>query len=50
MTISNEKPTAGNVDHVVVVPNSVNMVSVLGPGDEYLGLIEKAFYVVRRAS
>ena len=29
--------------HVVVVPNSVNMVSVLGPGDEHLGLIEKAF-------
>ena len=29
--------------HVVVVPNSVNMVSVLGPGDEHLGLIEGAF-------
>ena len=29
--------------HVVVVPNSINMVSVLGPGDEHLGLIEKAF-------
>ncbi len=29
--------------HVVVVPNSVNMVSVLGPGDEHLALIEKGF-------
>jgi phosphate starvation-inducible protein PhoH and related proteins len=29
--------------HVVVVPTSVNMVSVLGPGDEFLGLIESAF-------
>ncbi|MEO7845960.1 MAG: PhoH family protein [Nocardioides sp.] len=29
--------------HVVVVPNSINMVSVLGPGDEHLALIEKAF-------
>ncbi len=29
--------------HVVVVPNSVNMVSVLGPGDEHLALIERAF-------
>jgi phosphate starvation-inducible PhoH-like protein len=28
--------------HTVVVPNSINMVSLLGPGDEYLGLIEKA--------
>ncbi len=26
-----------------MVPNSINMVSVLGPGDEHLGLIEKAF-------
>ena len=29
--------------HVVVVPNSINMVSLLGPGDVHLGLIEKAF-------
>jgi len=28
--------------HTVVVPNSINMVSLLGPGDEYLGLIESA--------
>ena len=27
--------------HVVVVPNSINMVSLLGPGDEHLALIEK---------
>jgi phosphate starvation-inducible protein PhoH and related proteins len=29
--------------HVVVVPNSVNMVSVLGPGDEHLSVIEQSF-------
>ncbi|HET8604335.1 MAG TPA: PhoH family protein [Marmoricola sp.] len=29
--------------HTVVVPNSVNMVAVLGPGDEHLSLIENAF-------
>ncbi|MGA8256400.1 MAG: PhoH family protein [Nocardioides sp.] len=29
--------------HTVVVPNSVNMVSLLGPGDEYLGIIEGGF-------
>jgi phosphate starvation-inducible protein PhoH and related proteins len=29
--------------HTVTVPNSINMVSLLGPGDEHLGLIEKAF-------
>jgi phosphate starvation-inducible protein PhoH and related proteins len=29
--------------HVVVVPNSINMVSLLGPGDEHLGLIERSF-------
>jgi phosphate starvation-inducible PhoH-like protein len=29
--------------HVVVVPNSINMVSLLGPGDEHLALIERAF-------
>jgi phosphate starvation-inducible PhoH-like protein len=28
--------------HTVVVPNSVNMVSLLGAGDEHLGLIERA--------
>jgi len=29
--------------HIIVVPNSINMVSLLGPGDEHLRLIEKAF-------
>ena len=29
--------------HTVVVPNSINMVSLLGPGDEHLALIERAF-------
>ena len=29
--------------HTVEVPHSINMVSLLGPGDEHLGLIEKAF-------
>ena len=29
--------------HTVVVPNSIDMVSLLGPGDEYLGIIEGGF-------
>jgi len=29
--------------HTVVVPASINMVSLLGPGDEHLSLIENAF-------
>ncbi len=29
--------------HTVVVPASINMVSLLGPGDEHLSLIERAF-------
>ena len=29
--------------HTVVVPNSINMVALLGAGDEHLGQIEKAF-------
>lgn len=35
--------TAATAKHTVVVPNSINMVSLLGPGDEHLGLIERAF-------
>ena len=35
--------TTPSAKHTVVVPNSINMVSLLGPGDEHLGLIEKAF-------
>ena len=37
-----EQPTARRV---VVVPNSIDLVSVLGPGDEHLGLLERAFGV-----
>ena len=37
-TSEQDKPT-----HTVVVPNSIDMVSVLGPGDEHLRLIERAF-------
>ena len=29
--------------HTVVVPNSINMVSLLGPGDEHLAIIERSF-------
>jgi len=29
--------------HVVVIPTSINMVSLLGPGDEHLAVIERAF-------
>ncbi|HET7689713.1 MAG TPA: PhoH family protein [Nocardioidaceae bacterium] len=29
--------------HTIVVPNSINMVSLLGPADEHLALIENAF-------
>jgi phosphate starvation-inducible PhoH-like protein len=29
--------------HTIVVPNSINMVSLLGPADEHLALIEDAF-------
>ncbi|GAB3764039.1 phosphate starvation-inducible PhoH-like protein [Nocardioides ginsengisegetis] len=35
-------PPKHETRHVVVVPNSINMVSLLGPGDEYLGIIEGA--------
>ena len=28
--------------HTMVVPNSIDMVNLLGPGDEYLGIIEGA--------
>jgi phosphate starvation-inducible protein PhoH and related proteins len=29
--------------HTVVVPNSISMVALLGPGDEHLSLIERGF-------
>ncbi|GAA1544130.1 hypothetical protein GCM10009788_53250 [Nocardioides humi] len=31
--------------HTVVVPNSIDMVTLFGPGDEHLGIIEKRFGV-----
>ncbi|WP_109509718.1 PhoH family protein [Nocardioides speluncae] len=35
--------TSPGTRHTVVVPASINMVSLLGPGDEHLALIEDAF-------
>jgi phosphate starvation-inducible protein PhoH and related proteins len=35
-------PTPG-ARHVVVVPGSIDMVSLLGPGDDHLSLIERSF-------
>ena len=29
--------------HIIDVPNSINMVSLLGPNDEHLSLIESGF-------
>ncbi len=46
MTDSNQqgdRPAVHDTRHTVVVPNSINMVSLLGPGDEHLGIIEGAF-------
>lgn len=37
------QPGTPQQGHTVVVPNSIDMVSVLGPGDEHLRLIERAF-------
>ena len=37
------RPAAPPQHTVVVVPNSINMVSLLGPGDEHLALIERSF-------
>ncbi len=38
-----DDPTRGS--HTVVVPTSIDMVSVLGPGDDHLRLIERSFDV-----
>ena len=43
MTDSTTPSTTTGPTHTVVVPNSIDMVSVLGPGDEHLRLIERAF-------
>ena len=38
------EPTPGEIPpHTILVPNSVSMVALLGPRDEHLTLIEKAF-------
>ncbi len=34
------QPAPSQTRHTVVVPTSIDMVSLLGPGDEYLGIIE----------
>ncbi len=38
-----EEPGAKPTRHTVIVPTSVDMVSVLGPGDEFLGIMEGEF-------
>src|SRR5690242_21158087 len=38
----NDDPDRPQTSHTVVVPQSINMVSLLGPGDEHLGLIEQS--------
>ncbi len=47
MTEPSNRPTTvdsqDQTQHTVVVPTSINMVSLLGPGDEHLRLMEKAF-------
>jgi phosphate starvation-inducible PhoH-like protein len=35
--------TTQTVSQVVIVPNSIDMVTLLGPADEHLALVEKAF-------
>jgi len=41
--MTDQQTDVATAKHTVTVPNSINMVSLLGPGDEHLGLIEKAF-------
>ena len=43
MTDSTHTRETHHTRHTVVVPNSINMVSLLGPGDEHLSLIESSF-------
>src|ERR1700759_3313002 len=43
MTEPSNQPTQAQTQHPVTVPTSINMVSLLGPGDEHLRLMEKAF-------
>ncbi|MFC7493485.1 MULTISPECIES: PhoH family protein [unclassified Nocardioides] len=41
--MTDSQPSRHTTRHTVVVPNSINMVSLLGPGDEHLDLIERSF-------
>jgi phosphate starvation-inducible PhoH-like protein len=43
MTETPRSPDPAQTRHTVVVPNSIDLVSLLGPADEHLALIEKAF-------
>src|SRR5438874_10103394 len=43
MTEPSNQSSAPTTQHPVTVPQSINMVSLLGPGDEHLRLMEKAF-------
>ncbi len=45
-TQNTSQDRATRTRHTVVVPNSIDMVSLLGPGDAHLGLIERAFDAV----
>ncbi|MEO9323614.1 PhoH family protein [Nocardioides sp. C4-1] len=40
---STDNPGDLQTRHTVVVPNSIDMVTLLGPGDEFLGIIEGGF-------
>ncbi|HWU20794.1 MAG TPA: PhoH family protein [Nocardioides sp.] len=43
--MTDQPRTPAATRHVVVIPNSIDMVGLLGPGDENLGLIERTFAV-----
>ncbi len=43
MTDSDHPTDRATTRHTVVVPNSIDLVSLLGPADEHLALIERAF-------
>jgi phosphate starvation-inducible PhoH-like protein len=43
MTETNHPAQPVSTRHTVVVPNSIDMVTLLGPGDEHLGIIERHF-------
>src|SRR6188508_1914638 len=43
MTETRNADARDETQHTLVVPNSINMVSLLGPADEHLAVMEKAF-------